>query len=174
MLPANGTAQKPSKVQVFAHIVGRLGTRGCGCPADGLNVTQSYRRKKQKSKKHFIYITSLTPNYLLQYYLPATSPFQCVFFSCLFRHLTPPTPTSTRDLPDHCLAFWVPSSPSPTCHCPTRSLSAQVQLVLLWKSIRIGAYSAGVLDCNTWRFYASWHLPESCVCQAVQTVWSQP
>lgn len=70
------------------------------------------------------------PNYLLQYCLPATSPFQCVLSSWLFRHLTPLTPMSTRDPPDHCLAFWVPSSPSPTCHCPTRSLSAILTLCL--------------------------------------------
>ena len=70
------------------------------------------------------------PNDLLQFCLSATSPFQCVFFSWLFRHLTPLTPMSTRDPPDHCLAFWVPSSPSPTCHCPTRSLSAILTLCL--------------------------------------------
>ena len=111
---------------------------------------------------------------------------------------------STRDPPDHCLAFWVPSSPSPTCHCPTRSLSAiltlclptRVQLVrctncMIFTLIEnlIGYLTtslqsceiqlrsehkfAGVFNCNTCRIYPSWHLPESCVCEAVLIVWSQ-
>lgn len=82
------------------------------------NATQRYR-KKQK--------TCITA--LLQYGLPATFPFQCVFFHG-FSSLNPSHPMSTRDPPDHCLAFWVPSSPSPTCHCPTRSLSAILTLCL--------------------------------------------
>lgn len=127
MLSANGAAQKPSKVQVFAHIVGRLGMWWCGCPARGLNATQRYR-KKEKTRN--IYITSLTPMICCNTACPQHPLSNASFFHGIFRHLTPPTPMSTRDPPDHCLAFWVPSSPSPTCHCPTRSLSAILTLCL--------------------------------------------
>ena len=71
MLSANGEAGTPSKVQVLPSEFGGV---ACGVAAlleDSMSLNDT---EKQNIGNFF------DPNYLLKYYLPATSPFQCVCF----------------------------------------------------------------------------------------------